>query len=55
MIYRHTIEMTLLQITRQSGEWLDRHTLYTICTGIAQAIQTKEPHHQRIAVPEFRW
>lgn len=35
MIDRQTIEMTLLQIARQSGDPLDRHTLYTIRTGIA--------------------
>lgn len=42
MIDRDTIKMTLLQIARQNGEPLDRHTLYTIRTGVAQALQAKE-------------
>lgn len=53
MVDRHTIEMTLLQIARQNGEPLDRHTLYTIRTGVAQALQAKERHRQRMIAPEF--
>ncbi len=38
MIDRQKIEMTLLHVARQNGEPLDRHTLYTIRTGIVQAL-----------------
>lgn len=55
MVDRHTLEMTLLQIARQNGEPLDRHTLYTIRTGVAQALQAKERHRQRMIAPEFTW
>lgn len=55
MIDRRTIEMTLLQIARQNGEPLDRHTLYTIRNGVAQALQAKEHHRQRMAASEFKW
>ncbi|UIL52531.1 hypothetical protein LZU96_00740 [Pantoea agglomerans] len=55
MIDRQTIEMTLLQIARQSGEPLDRHTLHTIRTGIAQALQAKERHRQRMNAPVYQW
>ena len=55
MIDRQTLEMTMLQIARKNGEPLDRHTLHTIRTGVAQALQAKERHRQRMAAPEFRW
>jgi len=55
MINRQTIEMTLIHIARQKGEPLDRHTLYTIRTGIAQALQAKERHRQRMNAPEYHW
>lgn len=55
MIDRQTIEMTLLQIARQNGEPLDRHTLYTIRNGVAQALQAKERKRQRMIAPDFRW
>lgn len=55
MIDRQTIEMTMLQIARQNGEPLDRHTLYTIRTGVAQALQAKERHRQRMEAPEYIW
>ncbi|HBZ16810.1 MAG TPA: hypothetical protein DEO73_13745 [Pantoea sp.] len=55
MIDRQTLEMTMLQIARQNGEPLDRHTLYTIRTGIAQALQAKERHRQRMNAPEYQW
>lgn len=55
MIDRQTIEMTLLQIARQNGELLDRHTLYTIRTGVAQALQAKERHQQRMSSPDYQW
>lgn len=55
MIDRQTIEMTQLQIARQNGEPLDRHTLYTIRNGVAQALQPKERHRQRMTAAEFKW
>ncbi|WFL67440.1 hypothetical protein P6287_19230 [Pantoea sp. X85] len=55
MINRYKIEMTLLRIARQNGEPLDRHTLYTIRTSVAQALQAKERHRQRMTAPEFKW
>lgn len=55
MIDRQTIEMTLLRIARQNGEPLDRHTLYTIRTGVAQALQAKERYRQRMSAPDFKW
>nr|WP_033752596.1 hypothetical protein [Pantoea sp. NGS-ED-1003] len=55
MIDRHTIEMTLLQIARQNGEPLDGHALYTIRTEVAQALQAKERHKQRMSAPAYRW
>lgn len=55
MINRYKIEMTLLRIARQNGEPLDRHTLYTIRTGIAQALQAIERHRQRMNAPEYQW
>lgn len=55
MIDRQTIEIMLLQIARQNGEPLDRHTLYTIRTGVAQALQAKQRHCQRMNAPEYQW
>lgn len=55
MIDRQTLEMTMLRIARQNGEPLDRHTLYTIRTGVAQALQAKERHRQRMNAPEYHW
>lgn len=55
MIDRQTIEMTLLQIARQNGEPLDRHSLYTIRNGVALALQAKERKRQRMTAPDFRW
>jgi len=55
MIDRQTLEMTMLQIARHNGEPLDRHTLYTIRTGVAQALQAKERHQQRMSSPDYHW
>lgn len=54
MIYRQTIEMTLLHIACQNGELLDHHTLYTIRTSVAQALQTKERRRQKITSPDYQ-
>jgi len=55
MIDRQTIEMTLLQIARQNGEPVDKHTAYTIRTGVAQALQAKERHRQRMTATDYQW
>ncbi|MGQ3903880.1 hypothetical protein [Mixta calida] len=55
MIDRQMIEMALLQIASRNGEPLDGHALYTIRTGVAQALQAKERYRQRMTAPEFRW
>ena len=55
MLDRQTLEITLLKIAHQQGEPLDRHTLYTIRTGVAQALQAKERHKKRMTAPEFQW
>lgn len=55
MIDRQTLEMTMLQIARHNGEQLDLHTLYTIRTGVAQALQAKERHQQRMSSPDYQW
>lgn len=55
MLDRETLELSLLAIARQNGEPLDRHTLYTIRTGLAQALQAKERHRQRMTTPTFTW
>ncbi|MBE5252215.1 hypothetical protein [Mixta mediterraneensis] len=55
MIDRQTLEMTLLQIACQNCEPLDRHTLYTIRTSVAQTLQAKERHRQRMTAADFKW
>lgn len=55
MIDRQTIELTLLQIARQKGEPLEGHALYTIRTGVAQALQAKERYRQRMIATEYQW
>nr|WP_267411098.1 MULTISPECIES: hypothetical protein [Pantoea] len=49
------LKMTMLQFGRQNGEPLNRHTLYTIRTDVAQALLAKERHRLRMSAPEFRW
>ncbi|WP_224266132.1 hypothetical protein [Klebsiella michiganensis] len=46
MLDRTTLELTMLEIVRQSGEQLDNHTRYTIRNGLAQALQAKERQAQ---------
>lgn len=55
MIDRQKLELTLIEIAMQSGEGLDRHTLYTIRTGLAQALQAKERHRRRMTAPAYQW
>ncbi|MEZ3499832.1 hypothetical protein [Pantoea sp. KPR_PJ] len=55
MIDRQTIEIMLLQIARQNSEPVDRHIAYTIRTGVAQALQAKERHRQRMTSPDYHW
>jgi len=55
MINRQTIEMTLIQIACHKGEPLDGHALYTIRTGVAQALQAKERYRQKMTAMEYQW
>lgn len=55
MLDRKSLELSLLAIARQNGEPIDRHTLYTIRTGLAQALQAKERHRQRMTASTFQW
>lgn len=55
MINRQTIEMTLIHIARQKGEPLDGHALYTIRTGVTQALKAKERYRQRMTATEYQW
>lgn len=55
MLDRTTLELTMLEIVRQSGEGLDSHTRYTIRNGVAQAPQAKERHRRRMSSPAYQW
>ncbi|WP_037379769.1 hypothetical protein [Serratia sp. M24T3] len=55
MIDRKTLELTMIQMACQSGDPLDRHMLYTIRNGVAQALQAKERHKQRMTTPDYQW
>lgn len=55
MLDRQTLELTMQQIASQNGEPLDRHTLYTIRTQVAQALQAKERFRQRMTAPAYKW
>lgn len=55
MLDRETIELTMIEIASQNGEPLDRHTLYTIRTGVAQVLLAKERHKKRMTAPDYKW
>ncbi|HBZ7708318.1 TPA: hypothetical protein MM074_001664 [Klebsiella variicola subsp. variicola] len=55
MLDRTMLELTMLEIARQSGEGFDSHTRYTIRNGLAQALQAKERHRRRMNVPTYQW
>lgn len=55
MLDHDTLELTILKIVRQKGEPLDRHMLYTIRNSVAQTLQAKERHKQRMNTPDFTW
>lgn len=55
MLDRATLELTMLEIARQSGERVDNHTRYTIRTGLRQALQAKERHRRRMTTPPYQW
>ncbi|KJM64888.1 hypothetical protein B5M10_14125 [Pluralibacter gergoviae] len=55
MLDRATLELTMLEIARQSGERVDNHTRYTIRTGLIQALQAKERHRRRMNAPAYQW
>ncbi len=52
---QQTIELVMPALIRKSGEPLGKHMLYTIRNGVAQALQAKERHRQRMTAPEFKW
>lgn len=55
MLDQQTLELTLLEIARQSGEALDRHTLYSVRNDIRNALAAKERHRQRMTAPTYQW
>ncbi|WP_048696560.1 hypothetical protein [Erwinia piriflorinigrans] len=55
MTDRQTLELAVLQIARQSGEPLDRHTLYAVRNGIRNALAVSERHRQRMSAPAYQW
>lgn len=55
MTDRQTLELAVLQMARQSGEALDRHTLYTVRNGIRNALAASERHRQRMSAPAYQW
>lgn len=55
MLDRQKLELTLIEMARQSGEGVDIHTLYTIRNGVAQVLQAKERHRRRMNVPVYQW
>ena len=55
MLDRATLELTMLEIARQSGERVDNHTRYTIRTGLIQALQAKERHRRMLEAPAYQW
>nr|WP_240152420.1 hypothetical protein [Erwinia amylovora] len=55
MTDRQTLELAVLQIARQSGEPLDRHTLYTVRNGIRNVLAASERHRQRMCTPAYQW
>lgn len=55
MLDRQTIELTMLSIAKKSGETLDGYLLHSIRTSVAQALQVKERHHQRMNAPSYQW
>lgn len=54
MLDRATLELTMLEIARQSGDRIDDHTRDTIRTGLRQALQAKERYRRILGTPEFR-
>ncbi|OYJ08507.1 hypothetical protein [Klebsiella pneumoniae] len=55
MLDRTTLELTIQEIARQSGETLDNHAHYTIRNGVAQVLQAKERHRRRMVAPAYQW
>lgn len=55
MLDRTTLELTIQEIVRQSGETLDNHVRYTIRNGVAQMLQAKELHRRRMVAPAYQW
>lgn len=54
MLERQKLEQTIIEIARQNGECVDRHTLYEVRNGIAQTLQEKERHRRRMNSPTYQ-
>ncbi|MGP0879820.1 hypothetical protein ACJ8OK_08660 [Serratia sp. CY71090] len=55
MIDRQKLEMAMIEIAKQSGEEIDRHTLYTIRNDIRNALAATARHHQRMSSNSYQW
>jgi len=55
MLDQQTLELTLLEIAKQSGETLDRHTLYNVRNGLRNALAAKERHRHRMIASTYQW
>lgn len=55
MLDRAALELTMLEIARQSGEVLDSHARYSIRNGVAQVLQAKERHRRGMVVLAYQW
>ena len=55
MLDQQTLELTLLEIARQSGEALDSQTLYDVRNEIRNVLAVKERQRQRMTAPAYQW
>ncbi|WP_413535742.1 hypothetical protein [Rahnella inusitata] len=55
MLDQETLELTLLEIASQSGEPMDRHTLFTVRNDLRNALAAKERHRLRMTAPTYQW
>ncbi|MCL6336231.1 hypothetical protein EXT66_20890 [Pectobacterium carotovorum subsp. carotovorum] len=55
MLDRQKLEETVIEIARQSGEQMDRHTLYAIRNDVRNALAAKERHQQRMSAAPYQW
>lgn len=55
MLDRQTLEETVIDIARKSGEQMDRHALYAIRNDVRNALAAKERHQRRMSAPSYQW